>query len=96
MSIPVEFFPPFVEAAVQALQEVDPKAVTSFRWAMALLGKILTRTVVEGQVTPLSLALFMPFDILFTCLFDVFSPLFSWFLDVFGMLFTVFMRRKGF
>lgn len=51
MSIPVEFFPPFVQAAVEALQEVtsDEMVVNAFRWSVTLIGKILSRTVTEGS-----------------------------------------------
>eukprot|EP00435_Cladocopium_sp_Y103_P046623 s2202_g13.t1 len=51
MSIPVEFFPPFVQAAVEAVQEVtsDEMVVNAFRWSVTLIGKILSRTVTEGS-----------------------------------------------
>eukprot|EP00434_Breviolum_minutum_P009363 symbB.v1.2.008251.t1/scaffold515.1/size193321/13 len=51
MSIPVEFFPPFVQAAVEAIQDVttDEMVINSFRWSITLVGKILSRTVTEGS-----------------------------------------------
>ncbi|CAK9106871.1 GLOBIN domain-containing protein [Durusdinium trenchii] len=51
LSIPVEFFPPFVQGAVEALEEAteDEMVIRAFRWSVALLGKILTRTVIEGS-----------------------------------------------
>eukprot|EP00438_Fugacium_kawagutii_P011228 Skav228658 [mRNA] locus=scaffold2369:179694:197246:+ [translate_table: standard] len=51
MSIPVEFFPPFVQAAVEAVQDVtgDETVITAFRWSITLIGKILSRTVNEGR-----------------------------------------------
>ena len=51
LAIPTEFFPPFVTAATHALAQVtDVEAVIeAFRWSIALMGRILARTVVEGQ-----------------------------------------------
>ena len=50
MSIPMEFFPPFVEGAAEAVEDVseDEKVIQAFRWSVTLLGKILARTVLEG------------------------------------------------
>ena len=49
-AIPTEFFPPFVTAATQALAQVTDQepVIEAFRWSIALIGRILARTVVEG------------------------------------------------
>jgi len=51
MSIPLEFFSPFVTAAVDALAKVtkDEAVLDAYRWSMLLVGRILTRTVEEGS-----------------------------------------------
>ena len=55
LSIPTEFFPPFVTAATMAFSKVSTsEAITeAFRWSIALIGKVLARTVIEGGVKKL-------------------------------------------
>lgn len=51
LSIPTEFFPPFVTAVTMAFSKVSTsEAITeAFRWSIALIGKVLARTVIEGS-----------------------------------------------
>mmetsp|Transcript_98483 Transcript_98483/g.153896 ORF Transcript_98483/g.153896 Transcript_98483/m.153896 type:complete len:1144 (-) Transcript_98483:100-3531(-) len=49
--IPTELFGPFVTACVEAVQSVcnDEDTIESFRWSLALIGKMLVRTITEGS-----------------------------------------------
>lgn len=50
-AIPTEMFPPFVSAAVALLQRhsTDELVVEAFRWSLALIAKILVRSITEGS-----------------------------------------------
>lgn len=50
-AIPTEMFPPFVSAAVALLQRhtTDELVVEAFRWSLALIAKILVRSIAEGS-----------------------------------------------
>eukprot|EP00435_Cladocopium_sp_Y103_P065432 s597_g27.t1 len=49
--IPTEMFPPFVSAAVALIQRhtTDELVVEAFRWSLALIAKILVRSIAEGS-----------------------------------------------
>ncbi|CAK9048506.1 unnamed protein product, partial [Durusdinium trenchii] len=50
-AIPTEMFPPFVSAGVALMQShtTDEMVVEAFRWSLALIAKILVRTISEGS-----------------------------------------------
>jgi hypothetical protein len=50
-AIPTELFSPFVTACVEVLQTVttDDNAIEAFRWSLALVSKMLIRTITEGS-----------------------------------------------
>jgi hypothetical protein len=50
-AIPTELFGPFVSACVQVVQGMGAEdlAVESFRWSLALVAQMLTRTIIEGS-----------------------------------------------
>merc|ERR1719379_966286 len=50
-AIPTELFGPFVSACVEVLQGLgaEETAVDAFRWSLALVAQMLTRTIIEGS-----------------------------------------------
>ncbi|CAJ1404592.1 unnamed protein product [Effrenium voratum] len=50
-AVPTEMFPPFVSASVALMQRftTEELVVQAFRWSLALIAKILVRTISEGS-----------------------------------------------